>query len=310
MISSFEDQSTILIIDDSVAAIRILADMLKDMGKIIFATSGETGLKLAHEHLPQLILLDGEMPLMNGYQVCQTLQANPLTREASVIFVTAENTTESEINALEVGAVDFITKPLNQFVVRARVRTQLKLQQQSAVLKRLANRDGLTGLYNRRYFDEMIEQEFDRHKRQGLSLGLALIDIDFFKKYNDFYGHLEGDTCLKKVATVLGESTMRSGEFVARYGGEEFVAVLPYTTAEHAVSYSDKLCQRIRSLDIPHHDNVGSVVTISVGVSATVPDASTSILQLIDEADKALYHSKSTGRGRSTAWSSIAISAM
>ena len=299
---TIEEQGSILIIDDSPTAIRLLADMLSDMGQITFATSGAAGLILARENHPQLILLDVDMPSMNGYEVCQLLKKDPATSDAAVIFVTAASTMESEIKALEMGAADFITKPLNQPVVRARVRTQLKVQQQAAALMRLANRDALTGLYNRRYFDEAIETEFQRLRRQGVSLGLAFIDVDHFKKFNDRYGHQAGDQCLQEVAVALNRATMRSGEFVARYGGEEFVAVLPYASIEQITAYGEKLCSRIRALSIVHQDSEAAILTVSVGVAAAIPGCSISVRQLVEVADKALYMSKSAGRNRATAW--------
>jgi len=302
-IESIEDEAcTILIIDDSPTAVRLLADMLKDMGRIIFATSGAAGLHKARESRPQLVLLDAEMPVMSGYEVCQQLKANPETCDAAVIFVTSDSTVASEIKALDLGAVDFITKPLNQPVVRARVRTQLKLSQQAAALTRLVNRDGLTGLYNRRYFNEAIESEFQRLRRQALPLGLAFIDIDNFKQFNDRYGHQEGDFCLQTIATSLKDATLRPGEFVARYGGEEFVAVLPYNSIDKVAGYGEKLCDTVRACGISHPDSAAGIVTISVGVTATVPDAYNSVHQLLEETDKALYLSKSTGRNRCTTW--------
>ncbi|PRC94930.1 GGDEF domain-containing response regulator [Solimicrobium silvestre] len=300
--SPIEEPCSILIIDDSPTAVRMLADMLKDLGHITFATNGEAGLKFAQEIQPQLILLDVEMPSMNGYEVCQRLKANPTTSESAVIFVTSDSTMESEIKALEMGAVDFITKPLNQPVVRARVRTQLKLSQQAAALSRLVNRDELTGLYNRRYFNEVIESEFQRLRRQELSLGLAFIDIDHFKKFNDRYGHQEGDRCLQKVASSLNNATLRSGELVARYGGEEFVAVLPHISIDQVAIYGEKLCKAISDCGIIHQDSEFGIVTISVGVTAAIPTSTISVHQLIKETDKALYASKSTGRNRCTTW--------
>lgn len=299
MNSLTEEQSRILIIDDSVTSIRLLSAIVKDLGRIWFATSGEAGIALAREHQPQLIFLDVEMPVMNGYEVCKLLKENADTRDASIIFITGQSSIESEIQALEAGAVDFITKPLNQPVVRARACTQLKVQRQAAALLSLANRDGLTGLFNRRYFNEMIELEFLRHKRQGLSLGLAFIDIDHFKAFNDGYGHLEGDTCLSMVAQTIELGTKRPGEIVARYGGEEFVAILPHTTLEDARKYGAWLCEKIYALKLPHQfSSCGNVVTISVGVAALVPSEKCTIRQLIDAADQALYRAKAAGRNR------------
>jgi len=189
-----QTQNLILIIDDDPMAIRLLSNILKEQGTIIFATSGEAGLQLARERRPQLILLDAEMPVMDGYEVCRKLKSDPDAGSASIIFVTANTSMESEIAALDGGAADFIIKPLNAAVALARVRTQLRIQQQAAEMAHLANRDGLTGLFNRRYLDQVLEKEGARHKRQRLPLGLAMIDIDYFKLYNDGYGHQAGDT--------------------------------------------------------------------------------------------------------------------
>ena len=152
-----EQRSLILIIDDSVDTIRLLSGMLKDQGQILFATSGAEGIQLAHQRQPQLVLLDVGMPEMDGYEVCRQLKGDLDTQDSAILFVTAQSDMASEIEALDAGAVDFITKPLNPPVVRARVRTHLKLQRTSAELMQLANKDGLTGLFNRRYFDEQLE---------------------------------------------------------------------------------------------------------------------------------------------------------
>ncbi|MES2354052.1 MAG: diguanylate cyclase [Pseudomonadota bacterium] len=292
-----ETSSLMLIIDDSVDNIRLLSGMLKDQGQILFATSGEAGIQLAQQRQPDLILLDVEMPHMNGYAVCRQLKADANTQRSAVIFVTAHTTAESEIEALEAGAVDFITKPLNPPVVRARVQTHLRLQHHSAALSKLAVRDSLTGLYNRRYFDDQLENEFKRHRRQQLPLGLALIDVDHFKMYNDGYGHQEGDICLGKVANAINSSTRRPGEIVARYGGEEFVVILPYATPEDAQKYGELICKRIQELNIAHaHSATAHNVTVSVGLTSAVPDDSNSTRQLIKAADDALYQAKFAGR--------------
>lgn len=295
----YEEQGTLLIIDDSADMIRLLSEMLADVGRIYFATSGAEGLKLAAERRPHLILLDVDMPRMDGYQVCAQLKAAPETRAASVIFVTGSSDSDSEIKALEMGAVDFITKPLVPPVVRARVRAHLKLQLQANALARLATRDGLTGLYNRRYFDQMVEKEFQRHKRLEQPLALALIDIDHFKPYNDNYGHQEGDACLRRVAQAIGTATRRPAEVVARFGGEEFVVLLPHTAADEAAKYGDWLCRHIEELGLEHrYSSCGTHVTISAGIAVGVPaDADTS-QQLIRAADQALYRAKREGRNR------------
>ncbi|MES2934026.1 MAG: diguanylate cyclase [Pseudomonadota bacterium] len=291
------EKSLILIIDDSVDNIRLLSGMLKGQGQIIFAMNGDAGIELARQRQPQLILLDVEMPDMDGYQVCRKLKADPETRSSAVIFVTAHASMSSEIEALEAGGLDFITKPLNPPVVRARVHTHLTLQRHTAALEHLANRDGLTGLYNRRYFDQQLEREFDRHKRQRLSLGIAFIDLDHFKAFNDGYGHAEGDTCLKTVAEAISTATRRPGEVAARYGGEEFVCVLPYTTIEGMQNYGEWICSRVRELNLVHgYSPTSSYVTISIGLTAEVPPESGTTQKMMANADRALYEAKSAGR--------------
>ncbi|WP_044874457.1 diguanylate cyclase [Pseudomonas sp. LFM046] len=295
------DPSLILIVDDSVDTIRLLSGMLKDQCQILFATSGEKGIGLARLHQPALILLDVEMTGLNGYEVCAALKADPTTKDCAVIIVTAHTGMDSEIRALEAGAVDFITKPFNPPVVRARVQTHLRLQQHTAMMRQLANRDGLTGLYNRRCFDEALTQEFERHRRQSLPLALALIDIDHFKAYNDHYGHPQGDVCLQRVATAIETAARRPGELVARYGGEEFVTILPHCDAHDAKKFAERLCEVVRSLQLAHRTSeTAELVTISVGVASLVPSVESTTLQLIALADQALYQAKAAGRNRAT----------
>ena len=295
----------ILIIDDSADTIRLLSSMLKDQGQILFATNGESGLRLAQQQQPALILLDVEMTGMNGYEVCAALRNDPATKDCAVIIVTANAGMECEVRALEAGAVDFITKPFNPPVVRARVQTHLRLQQHTAMMRQLANRDGLTGLYNRRYLDEVLSLEFERHRRQQLPLALVLIDVDHFKAYNDHYGHPEGDACLQRVATAISAIVRRPGELVARYGGEEFAIVLPHTDAEAAARFGRVLCQCVADLKITHeYSATAPMVTISVGLVSVVPPVQGSMQQLIAAADQALYQAKSEGRNRASvaAW--------
>ncbi|MDT4826123.1 Chemotaxis response regulator protein-glutamate methylesterase [compost metagenome] len=295
--------SVILIIDDSADSIRLLSSMLKDQGQILFATSGEQGIGLAQLQQPTLILLDVEMSGMNGYEVCAALKNDPATRDCAVIIVTANTGMECEIKALEAGAVDFITKPFNPPVVRARVQTHLRLQRQTTLMRQLANRDGLTGLYNRRYFDEALALEFERHRRQQLPLAVALIDVDHFKAYNDHYGHPQGDVCLQSVARAINTVSRRPGELVARYGGEEFAVILPHTDAIGAEKYGGWLCELVRELGIDHHYSATAPrVTISVGIASLAPPVQGSMQQLIEATDKALYQAKTDGRDRATVY--------
>jgi diguanylate cyclase (GGDEF)-like protein len=236
------------------------------------------------------------MPQMDGFAVCSALKADPATAEAAIIFVTAHTDVRHETDALERGAVDFITKPINPAVVRARVRTHVTLKRQTDLLRRLATLDGLTGVGNRRMFDHVLGQEWSRARRAAAPLGLALLDIDFFKRFNDRYGHQAGDACLKSVAAALQQQVSRAGDFLARYGGEEFAVVLPDTDLAGAVQFAEKLCEGVRALGLPHAESGAGQVTISVGVASVVPDDGNTAEALIAAADQALYAAKAAGR--------------
>lgn len=294
--------SVILIIDDNPRSIKALSVIIRDFGEVMFATSGPAGIAMTMKTKPDLILLDVEMPGMNGYEVCRQLKSDVATRNSGIIIVTSHSSVEHEVAALEAGAADFITKPLNAPLVRARVKTQLLVKKQADELHRQVEQDGLTGIYNRRYFDETYVQEWRRHQRQRSPMSLALIDVDFFKAYNDHYGHQAGDECLRLVAQCLKSSLRRAGEFVARYGGEEFVVVLPYTDDDEAIGFGPWLCQQIRDLKIPHaHSEAAEIVTVSVGLASCVPSIHWNCAQLLKQADEALYQAKAAGRDRALA---------
>lgn len=289
----------ILIIDDSPSAIRILSQIISGLGVVHFATGPEDGLRMAAELRPDLILLDVEMPSMNGYELCRVLKADAELSESPVIFVTSHRDSSHEVEGLEAGAVDFLSKPLHEAIVRARVKTHITLKRHTDALHRLATRDALTGVYNRGAFDNQIEDECRRHQRNGASLGLALIDIDHFKGYNDLYGHIQGDSCLVAIAHQLQAVARRPGENVARYGGEEFVVILPNTDLEGAQIFGERLCEAVRILCIEHGAcDYEGIATISVGVAAGKPTGQLCGRRLVAMADKALYRAKSTGRNR------------
>ena len=287
----------VLIIDDNVEMIRFLSGIVKAEAQIIFATSGQGGIALARQRRPTLILLDLNLPDVDGYEICRQLKNEEDTKECPIIVVTAETSRDAEVDALNAGAVDFIIKPLNPAVALARVKTHLKLRQTVLELERLANHDGLTGLFNRRFFHAAMSQEFLRHQRQKLPLAIALVDIDHFKKFNDNYGHVEGDQCLATVAKLIELVTRRPGEIVARFGGEEFIVLLPYTTIVDAEKYGERLCDRVRNQNIAHHFQDGSqFVTVSVGVYSAIPNQDMTENVFVENADRALYQAKSAGR--------------
>ncbi|WP_338762430.1 diguanylate cyclase [Massilia sp. METH4] len=293
-------KSTILIIDDNADTIRLLSAMVREQGRVLFATSGAAGLELARLQRPQLILLDVEMQGMDGFAVNEQIRRDPDLRSSAVIFVTAQSSPEAEIACLDAGAVDFIPKPLNAPVVQARVRTHLRLQAALATLDDLANQDGLTGLYNRRYFDRQLATEFARHRRHQLPLGVVLIDVDDFKLFNDRYGHQRGDACLQEVAEALIDGSRRPGELAGRYGGEEFVVLLPNTTPEALARYGEWLCRRIAALGIPHPGaSAAPHVTASIGLCSLIPADGDTPQAMLHAADMALYRAKRAGRNRS-----------
>lgn len=293
----------ILLVDDSPINLKLLGNLLRGMGELFVATNGEMALQVAHDKLPDLILLDVEMPGKNGYEVCHELKQDPLLCEAAVIFVTSHQSMEHEIRALEAGAVDFITKPLNPPVVRARVNTHLTLKQQSDKLRQMANIDGMTGVFNRRAFDGMLTAEYRRHMRALSPLALVMMDVDHFKRFNDCYGHLAGDDCLRTIAHTAVTATRRPAETVCRYGGEEFAIILPNTTQEQAMNYGQWLLGKIRELALPHQGQPETgIVTVSLGVSSRIPDNQGNPTELIQQADKALYRAKQDGRNRVVAY--------
>ncbi|MDD5755447.1 MAG: diguanylate cyclase, partial [Methylococcales bacterium] len=234
----------LLIVDDDPINIRLLAHLFEDYD-VLFATTGKKALEIALHEQPDLILLDVMMPKMNGYEVCRRLKADSLTADIPVIFITAHSDVNEEIRGLEVGAADYISKPFCPGVVKIRVRNQIELKHAREKLTRLAITDGLTGIANRRCFDEQLAHEWHRATRTNQSLALAMIDVDWFKKYNDHYGHQAGDDCLRQVAMVLTHSAKRDSDFVARYGGEEFALILPMTHHETALIVMGNVCRAL-----------------------------------------------------------------
>lgn len=292
-------RARLLLVDDQPINIQVLYQIFQDDYDVFFATSGEEALKFCTTRLPDLILLDVMMPGMDGLETCRHLQADELTARIPVIFVTAQNEPNDETRAFEAGGVDFITKPVNPTVVRARVKTHLTLKAQTDMLRALVFIDGLTGVANRRRFDELLNTEWRHCQRSGSPLSLLMIDIDHFKLYNDHYGHQTGDTCLKQVAQTLQSHFKRPHDLVARYGGEEFVCLLPESTLEGALHKAKSLCEAVAQLKIPHATSpTAPEVTISIGVASVVPSAEDSPGLLLAHADTLLYKAKHSGRNQ------------
>ena len=289
----------ILIVDDAMENIQILHQALQDEHDVLFAMNGATALHIAQNQLPDLILLDAVMPDMDGYAVCAALRASPITRDIPIIFVTALKTPEDETRALDAGAADFISKPLNAAVVRARVRTQLTVKRQSDALRELTLTDGLTGVSNRRAFDEKLHGEWRRCARAQVPMALILVDLDHFKPFNDHYGHQAGDACLRQVGAAMRRAAMRPQDMVARYGGEEFAILLPHVDAAGAEAVARKVLDEIADLGIGHeHSTTGQHVTVSMGVASVTPSDKFEAGTLVKAADALLYQAKALGRNR------------
>lgn len=294
-----DKKQSILIVDDESKSIKILNNILKDEYKVFFATNGKNAIEFAERQKPDLILLDVMMPDMDGYEVCKKLKSSVTTKDIIVIFITAMSQETHEITGLGVGAVDYISKPFNHDIVKLRVNINLELKKHREFLENLSQIDGLTGIANRLKFDDYLDHEWKRAKRIKAQLSLIMIDIDYFKQFNDVYGHIAGDECLKRVAKTLAQSSQRSVDLVARYGGEEFVCVLPNSDADGALVVAENMRQMVASLNILHSNSkAASHVTISMGVSCVVPTRDSNSKNLIDFADKALYQAKKNGRNR------------
>lgn len=297
-----EQRPRLLMVDDQPINVQTLYQAFAADHQVFVATSGEQALGLCASKHPDLVLLDVEMPGMDGYAVCRHLKADAATRDIPVIFVTAHTDESAETRALDAGAVDFITKPINPRTVRARVKTHLTLKTQADLLRQWVYTDGLTGVRSRGYFDERLAEEAGRARRSGSELSVVLLDVDFFKRYNDLYGHQSGDTCLRRIAQTLRSGLNRHGDQLARYGGEEFVCLLPSTGLDGALHVARLLGNQVFEQHILHADSlVAPVVTVSMGVctaagrDAFAPDA------LLRGAEAQLYRAKSLGRNRACA---------
>ena len=295
----------ILVVDDDVFMRKILVRYLeRERYQLIEAANGMEALKIYQAYQPDVILLDAMMPILDGFECCSQLQNLPNGDHTPVLIITALEDRESVDRAYEAGASDYVTKPIHWAVLRQRVRHLIeqsylrqKLEAANQELQRLVSIDGLTQMANRRCLDEYLDQECKRASREQIPISLVLCDIDFFKNYNDNYGHQEGDHCLQEVAQAISKSTNRPADLVARYGGEEFVIVLPNTDAQGSVNVAIRATEVMRSLKLPHsYSKVAPYVTISCGVATLLPSQEFEPTDLLKAADQALYKAKAEGR--------------
>ncbi len=299
MAPSAPGRPTVLVIDDQPLNIRAVHQALAQNYEVLMATSGPAGIDACRQHQPDLILLDLVMPGMSGIDVAQRLKDDSLTSAIPIIFVTASTDNEEESACWEAGAVDFVTKPFNPMTLRRRVQVHLALKLQAEMLQRMAYLDGLTEIPNRRYFNERFAAEAARARREGGSLILMLADVDFFKRYNDHYGHQAGDACLRQVASAFQRALRRPLDFTARYGGEEFAVLAPGGGAAAAHNLAAALRREVHALALPHAaSSAAAIVTVSVGVVCVDAWRDQDVDSLLREADVQLYRAKERGRDR------------
>jgi diguanylate cyclase (GGDEF)-like protein len=318
---------SILIVDDRPENLLTLEQVLESPAlNIVRADSGHEALEKTLDHEFALILLDVQMPVMDGYETATLLRGNKKTKNIPIIFVTAAHKERSQVfRGYGSGAVDYLFKPLEPDVLKSKVKIFLELYGQRRLLEEktreldakvaeletlkyeleesneklrlLSSLDGLTDIPNRRFFDETMIREWQRGIRRQKPLSLILADIDHFKAFNDAYGHVIGDACLKKVAKGLGNSILREVDTIARYGGEEFAAILPETDEKGGILIIQRMLESIRNLKIDHMASpTADHITVSFGLSTMVPNADIRPTQLIESADRALYLAKDSGR--------------
>lgn len=303
---SLENEPPLVLVveDDRTTRMLLRRAMEKEGYRVAEATDGEQALADYNHLQPDIVLLDAVMPVMDGFTCCRHLQSLPGGDRTPLLIITSLDDPESVDRAFEVGASDYVTKPIHWAVLRQRVRRLIQqshlyqeLEAANQKLRRLASLDGLTQVANRRLFDERFEKEWLRLAREQASLSLILCDVDFFKAYNDTYGHQAGDECLQQVALAITESVRRPADLVARYGGEEFAVILPNTESAGAVQVAESIRKRVEALAIVHATStVSKYITLSLGVATLIPSSTALSATLILAADKALYQAKASGR--------------
>ena len=323
----------LLVVDDNPDNLRILTAILKQQGhRVRKALNGKMAIAAARSLPPDLILLDIRLPGISGFEICTLLKSEPKTRQIPIIFISVLREVDDIVKAFTLGAVDYITKPFkleevlarvsNQLMIQhlqiqlrdqnqqlkaqndrlqqeilARSRAETALQEVNQRLQALACTDSLTGIANRRHFDDYFHRMWRQMARERKPLALVLCDLDHFKLYNDTYGHLAGDTCLRIAAQAIARALRRPADLVGRYGGEEFAVVLPHTTLEGAAEVAENIHLEIQRLAIPHdRSSVSEWVTCSMGVSYQIPNNLLPPEVLLDKADRALYQAKQRGR--------------
>ena len=309
----------VLVVEDSATLRAGLAQMLARMGHTVaLAEDGERALEIIRADRPDIVLMDAVMPVLDGYETARRIRAMLPGDWVPIIFLSGSEDDQDLERGIEAGGDDYLVKPVSYVVLHAKIRamhrieemrqTLLGLSAQLSAANRdlvlLARQDGLTHVANRRHFDAFLGQELRRAERTRDPLGLILCDVDYFKLFNDHYGHVAGDECLKRVAAALQAACRRPADFVARYGGEEFAMVLPNTGPDGVQSVAESMRVAVATLDIPHVASQATThVSISSGGAVYLPGQGVTQERLVGRADEALYRAKSLGRNRCTVFS-------
>jgi diguanylate cyclase (GGDEF)-like protein len=305
----------VLIVDDSPTIRAALRGLVEKMGHLVVeAEDGSEALAIYRNDRPDLVLIDVVMPVMDGYDAARQMrESRPPDEWVPIIFLSSKEADQDLDRAIEAGGDDYLVKPVSYVVLNAKIRalqriesTRSKLLETSRdlaaanrELENLSRQDGLTGIANRRYFDSYLQSEVRRASRDRQPLSLILADVDYFKAYNDYYGHQAGDDCLRQVASALRSVARRPADLAARYGGEEFAVVLPATALDGAVDVAKTLAREIEGLSITHdRSGASNRISLSQGIASLVPTNDTTPESVIELADQALYQAKQQGRSR------------
>jgi diguanylate cyclase (GGDEF)-like protein len=329
MTTRFGDKMNILLVDDRKENILTLESLLDNPDfSIKKAESGQEALEMLLDNEIALVLLDVQMPGMDGYETAELMRSSSRTRHIPIIFVTANSLENDHIfKGYDAGAVDYLTKPIEPMVLKCKVgifleihrqkiglehktyelnakiveleELQQQLEEKNKQLKAISNLDGLTGISNRRYFNEILDKEWFRNLRDRKKMSILMMDIDHFKSFNDTYGHTAGDDALKNVAETISQTLKRRSDTLSRYGGEEFVAILPDTDKKGAIDLAERIILAITGLGIRNESSpVKNALTLSIGVSTMIPEKGQLPMTIVSKADDALYMAKGNGRNR------------
>jgi diguanylate cyclase (GGDEF)-like protein len=308
------DAIKVLIVEDSKVTLKVLCNFLERMDiRPLTAETGAAAIALYRKERPDIILLDAQLPDIDGFDIAREIRAMEQKDDwTAIIFLTSMAKDEDLARGIEVGGDDYLMKPVSEVVLQAKIRAMRRLvEMQRALvdvsyqlnaankeLQRLSTTDGLTGIANRRMFDELSIREWRRCERKQKPLSLVLVDVDYFKLFNDKYGHQVGDACLREIAAQVAKAAPRATDLAARYGGEEFVLVLGETDVDGAKWVANRLRQQVAELNITHTATSSRHVTISCGVASVMPEGELTLDVLLKSADRALYQAKAAGRDR------------